>query len=68
MLNGKQLKLPPIVNTTNGTILGGSTGNLTALAISNETTKIKSNKKKDLSKYCAFCQRKTGLASSYICR
>ena len=69
--NTKGLKLPPVnnlkmVSSTNDTIMiGGSSNNINSISI-NETF----NKKKitDLSRYCYFCQRKTGLASSYICR
>jgi hypothetical protein len=71
----KSLKLPPVINSNSNSasnsgtgtniIIGGSTNNLTSIGL-NETT----GKKKitDLSRYCYFCQRKTGLASSYICR
>lgn len=64
----KSLKLPPVINSNNNSnniIIGGSTNNLTSMGLSETTTKKKIT---DLSRYCYFCQRKTGLASSYICR
>lgn len=60
--NTKQLRLPPV----NSVLIGGSTNNLTAIGL-NEGGLTK-KKIKDMSHYCYFCQRKTGLASSYTCR
>lgn len=60
--SSKQLRLPPV---NNGVIIGGSTNNLTTIGLSETVPK---KKIKDLSHYCYFCQRKTGLASSYTCR
>ena len=63
-----------MINTNNSTssnnnganfIIGGSTNNLTSMGLSETSNKKKIN---DLSRYCYFCQRKTGLVSSYICR
>jgi hypothetical protein len=57
--------------TANSTILiGGSNNNLNSIGLTNENNTNATTKKKitDLSRYCYFCHRKTGLASSYICR
>ena len=70
--NTKGLKLPPVnnlkmISSNNETIMiGGSSNNINSISINESSL----NKKKitDLSRYCYFCQRKTGLASSYICR
>ncbi len=71
--NSKALRLPPvnssISNSSNNNntniIIGGSSNNLTTIGLSEGISKKKIT---DLSRYCYFCQRKTGLASSYICR
>ena len=69
--NTKGLKLPPVnnlkvVSSNNDTIMiGGSTNNINSISINESLGKKKIT---DLSRYCYFCQRKTGLASSYICR
>ena len=60
--SSKQLRLPPVNNSV---IIGGSANNLTTIGLSETVPK---KKIKDLSHYCYFCQRKTGLASSYTCR
>ena len=78
----KTLKLPPVVNNnlnnninsinniginsnSKTVLIGGSTGNLNTFGMSENLGKKKVN---DLNRYCYFCQKKTGLASSYICR
>ena len=71
--HSKVLKLPPVnnlkmVSSNNDTIMiGGSQNNINSISISSDTLNTK-KKITDLSRYCYFCQRKTGLASSYICR
>jgi hypothetical protein len=74
--SSKSFKLPPVVqnNSSSGTnsniLIGGSNNNLNSIGLTSENSTNVSTKKKitDLSRYCYFCRRKTGLASSYICR
>jgi len=68
--SSKQLRLPPVNNNVNNgsagsVIIGGSTNNLSTMGLSDGIAK---KKIKNMSNYCHFCKRKTGLASSYTCR
>lgn len=78
-LTPKTLTLPPVFannnkllsanasssNENSSLLLGGSSTNLNSVSLDD---KVNKKKIRDLSRYCYFCQRKTGLASSYICR
>lgn len=63
------IKLPPVLNnsvqsSTDATILmAGSSNNLNTMGLSEVKKKVT-----DLSRYCYCCKKKTGLASSYMCR
>lgn len=72
------LKLPPVATpvataTSNGSssngglLIGGSVNNINGISLS-ETLAAKKKQPTDLSRCCYFCKKKTGLASSYMCR
>lgn len=71
------LKLPPVVtnhrppsstaNPNAGLLIGGSVNNLNGISLS-EQIGAKKKQPTDSSRCCHFCKKKTGLASSYMCR
>lgn len=78
--NSKTLKLPPVINSTSlnssynsggfnsdsgSLVIGGSANNINSIGLNETIVKKKVN---DHTRYCYMCKRKTGLASSYICR
>jgi hypothetical protein len=66
-LTTKRVKLPPVSINSSSLNVSGSTNNLATINVSmNEGVNVK--KKNDMSRYCTFCHRKTGLVSSYTCR
>ncbi len=69
------IKLPPVVlnnsstneaiNHSSSILIGGSTNNMNSISLAETISKKKIS---DLSRYCSFCRKKTGLVSSYMCR
>lgn len=64
------IKLPPVVTSTSvqstneaNILIAGSSNNLNSIGLNEVKKKVT-----DLSRYCYYCKKKTGLASSYMCR